>query len=122
MVYVLLDTFLEDLTEAEWVGADAHTKVVADLHRRLLAQQSSVAKYGFDVPVMGAADPTYHIPAAADVPDGSALQQDQRAVFDHVTQHLSQATPQASAFVHVEGEPGGGKSFLLTTLLSTHVR
>jgi hypothetical protein len=117
----LLDTFLEDLTEADWIGPQARTTVIADLHRRLLAQQSSVAQYGFDVPVLECAHAADDISDAADVPDCSTLQPDQRAIFECVSAHLSQGTPQAPLFVHVEGEPGGGKSFLLHALL-VHAR
>jgi hypothetical protein len=113
----LLDTFINHLTEDNWIGPDARSYVVTDLHRRLLAQQSSVAVYGFDEPVLDATPANDNIFIAANMPDVSLLQPDQRAVCDCVEAHLLQAMPQTAMHVHVEGEPGGGKSFLLRTLL-----
>jgi hypothetical protein len=46
------------------------------------------------------------------------LQLDQQIIFDVVAKHLRQPAPRTSLFVHVEGEPGGGKSYLLNALLA----
>jgi hypothetical protein len=87
----LLETLLNHLTEDDWTGPDARSKVIADLHRRLVAQQSSVALYVFDVPVLDATHATDNISITASMPDISLLQPDQRAVCDCVEAHLLQA-------------------------------
>jgi hypothetical protein len=46
------------------------------------------------------------------------LQPDQQAVFATVASHLQLDMPDSPLYVHVEGEPGGGKSYLLNVLLS----
>jgi hypothetical protein len=113
----LLDTFLDDLTEVDWAGAEAHTKVVADLHRGLVAQQSSVQITGLMCLPWMPNTPLTPLLMLMEYLTYPRCNQTSVQFFCWVIQHLSQAMPQTAEFVQVEGEPGGGKSFLLQTLL-----
>jgi hypothetical protein len=114
----LLYTFLDNLLEIEWQGAAARDHIIADLHHRLLAEQSSIADFGLEPPPE---DRSSAEPMRTTCSPPSCLEPDQRAIFDFVTEHLAAESPPACALVHVEGEPGGGKSFLLEVILS-HAR
>jgi hypothetical protein len=115
----LLATFLDHLNE----GPDAAIHVIRDLHHRLQAENRSIAEFEFDVPPTDPVNDhdvnstTTRAPRVFDI-EHANLQPDQQAVFAKVASHLQLDMPDSPLYVHAEGEPGSGKSYLLNVLLS----
>jgi hypothetical protein len=121
----LLAIFLHHLIEADWQGPDAAIHVIRDLHQRLQAENRSIAEFEFNIPptIPNNDHDVYVNSTAARAPhafdvEQANLQPDQQAVFDTVASHLELDMPNRPLYVHVEGEPGGGKTYLLNVLLS----
>ena len=110
----LIHTFLDDLSEPEWTaeGLDRQlAAVLADLQTRLAEKGRSLADYGMDEPELipqlpPTVDPPY-LPANVQLAPG------QQTLFDRMDGHLQQESPARSDFVHIEGEAGGGKTFVM---------
>jgi hypothetical protein len=126
----LLATFLDHLVEADWQGRgpDAAIHVIRDLHHRLQAENCSaenrsIAEFEFDVPPTDPVNDhdvnstTARAPSVFDIEQAN-LQREQQAVFATVASHLQLEMPDSPLNVHVEGELGGGKTYLLNVLLS----
>jgi hypothetical protein len=119
----LLATFLDHLVEADWQGPDAAIHVIRDLHHRLQTENRSISEFEFDVPPTDPVNDydvnstTARAPRVFDMEQAN-LQPEQQAVFATVASHLQLEMPDSPLYVHVEGEPGGGKTYLLNVLLS----
>ena len=118
----LIDTFSSSLLEPQWLqlpDPEQHAAILGDLQRRLAAHHKSLQDYGIVPPVP---NPEPAIPVDPDfLPDRVTLDIDQQAIFDAVVAHVAQTHPKQALFLHVEGQPGGGKSFLLNVCLN-HTR
>lgn len=117
----LLVEFLECMVEPEWMALPQEQRqqcVYTDLERRLQADNKSLASYGVPVPPMPLADE----PAvdARFLPDNVKLNPSQQELFDIIAAHLRE-DPGKPLFLHVEGEPGSGKSFVINVCLN-HAR
>jgi hypothetical protein len=115
-----IDTYLDHLAEPEW-SDNPRQRVLADLERRLQNRGKSLADYNMEPPVLP--DPDELLVDPSFLPENVQMQHDQQLVFDRVMRHLDNATGAAARplFLHVEGEPGGGKSFLINVILN-HLR
>lgn len=93
--------------------------MLCDLQRRLETLNKSLEDFGIAVPEL----PDNERPAitSAYLPHNVTLQPDQQEVFDAIDVHLRQPNPAEPLFVQLEGEPGGGKSFVLNVLIN-HAR
>ena len=118
----LLDTFEDDMTEPEWRAngdAEARQRHLIELQSALDAEGRSLSNYEITAPPAQPPDEPLVQPHFV---NGSIhLNPDQQAPFDAAAAHLERDNPEGALLMHLEGEPGGGKTTFLNCLLN-HAR